>query len=132
MNILNKINKNMDPREYPDNDEGNLKLYYELELLRSGYEVVKAEDSLRRYATIIDELAERGLYVDFTSELQIDVMLRKVDWDELIGKPFGPFKDWGACMTHMTKPKSKGGEGYSKDTAEKVCGKMEAQHKEKE
>ena len=130
MNILNMINKNMCPREYPDDDEGNLKLYYELELLRSDYEVKKGVDSLRRYAVIIDELAERGLYVDFTSDLQIDTEMRKADWEDLIGKPFGPYKDWGECMSHMTKPKSKGGQGYSKETAEKVCGRMEAGHKE--
>jgi len=54
-----------------------------------------------------------------SEELEIDYIV-----DNLIAKPFGPFKNWGACMTHMQKPKGKGGGGYSKERAEKVCGRM--------
>jgi len=37
-------------------------------------------------------------------------------------KPIGPFADFDACMVHMTDV-----EGYDEETAQKICGKMEAE-----
>ena len=36
---------------------------------------------------------------------------------EILQKPFGPWKDWDACMSEMTGH-------YNKETAEKVCGAL--------
>ncbi len=95
---INKVDYSVRPEDIPDSNEGNLRLYYELELLRSGYEINKREDSLKRYATIIDELGNRGLFIDFSSELSIDKMMLKLDWDELISKPFADYKDFADCV----------------------------------
>lgn len=80
-----KINYDRSPRDYPDSDLGNLKMYYELELLRSNYESNRLMKQLTRYAVILDTLGNRGLYVDFDTDLAIDKALHKADWDELLG-----------------------------------------------
>jgi len=131
MTKMNRVNYSVEPRDIPDTDEGNLRLYYELELLRSNYESERLNKQLNRYIDTINVLAERGHLVDFSSDLEIDKATRKADWPEPITKPFGPFKSFGACMSHMTRPKSKGGGGYSKEKAQKVCGKMQAELGEK-
>ena len=46
------------------------------------------------------------------------------------GDPFAGFKNWGACISKMTKPKEEGGEGMSEESAEKVCGKLKEEHEE--
>jgi len=83
---LNRVNYDVDPNTIPDTDEGNLRLYYELELLRSAYESEGLEKQLHRYITIIDILGKRGLYWDFSSELAIDKATRRDDWG-IIMKP---------------------------------------------
>lgn len=40
--------------------------------------------------------------------------------------PIGPWKDWNACVSHMTEE-----EGYDKESAERICGSLE-QELEKE
>ena len=83
-NMLNKIQFEIEPMLYPDNDKGNLRLYYELELLKSYYETTECRTCLKRYVNIIDVLGERGSYVDFTSSLKIDKATRESDWDILL------------------------------------------------
>jgi len=39
---------------------------------------------------------------------------------ELIQKPFGPWKDWDACMAEMRQQ-------YDEETAKKVCGKLKSE-----
>lgn len=95
---INKVDYSVRPEDIPDSNDGNLRLYYELELLRSDYEINKNEDSLRRYATTIDELGNRGLFINFSSELAIDKTLLKLDWDELISKPFADYKNHADCV----------------------------------
>lgn len=46
------------------------------------------------------------------------------------GDPFAGFEDFDDCMSHMTKPKKEGGEGYDEETARKVCGELQAQHED--
>lgn len=95
----------MCPTTIPDTDEGNMRLYYELELLRSAYESDQGVEQLQRYAIIVDLMGNRGLYVDFGSDLAIDKMLMKVDWDELINKPFAGYKDFAACVRSVSARK---------------------------
>lgn len=66
----------------PDTDDGNLRLYYELELLRSNYQSDMLEKQIRRYIEILDVLGERGLWVDFSSDLKIDRDIHKRDWQK--------------------------------------------------
>jgi len=47
---------------------------------------------------------------------------------QVTGDPFAGFPDWDACIAHMTKPKDEGGEGYTKEQAEGVCGMLKAEH----
>jgi len=89
----------------PDTPDGNLRLYWELELLRSAYESDNGIEQLHRYATIVDLLGKRGLYVDFNTELSIDATLRKTDWDELISKPFAGYKNFAACVRSVSSRK---------------------------
>lgn len=49
---------------------------------------------------------------------------------QIASDPFAGFENFDACMAHMTKPKSEGGQGYSEETARKVCGKLQAQHED--
>lgn len=51
--------------------------------------------------------------------------------DNMMQKPFANFDNWDACITHMTKPKSDGGQGYDEETAKKVCGKLQSEHEGK-
>lgn len=111
---INKVDYSVSPDDIPDTNEGNLRLYYELELLRSVYEINKSEDALKRYATIIDELGNRGLFIDFSSELSIDKMMLKLDWDELISKPMGKYRDFADCVAR----------NQDKDDPEAYCGSI--------
>jgi len=49
----------------------------------------------------------------------------------IVGDPFAGFPDFDACVTQMTKPKKEGGQGYSEETARKVCGALQAKHEKK-
>lgn len=103
---INKVDYSVQPQDIPDSDEGNLRLYYELELLRGNYEISKSTESLSRYASIIDELGNRGLYVEFDPELAIDKMMMKLDWDELISKPFAGYENFDACVRSVSARKN--------------------------
>ena len=48
----------------------------------------------------------------------------------LSNDPFAGFPSWGACISHMTKPKKEGGQGYTEEQAERVCGKLKAEHED--
>jgi len=85
--MMNKIDFMRHPKEIPDTDEGNMRLYYELELLRSEYEGSRCPTRLQRYTQIIDTLGERGQFVKFNSDLAIDKDLRKYDWYDMVSKP---------------------------------------------
>lgn len=119
---LNQVNYTRHPREIPDTDEGNLRLYYELELLRSNYESAKLKKQLNRYIQIIDVLGERGLLAPFDSDLEIDKATRCSDWYEPIMKPIpSPGKDESQddfisrCMSAI------GGEYEDKKQAIAIC-----------
>ena len=84
---MNRVNYTRCPCDIPDTDEGNMRLYYELELLRSSYESEKLQKQLDRYIQIIDVLGERGLLVCFDTDLEIDKATRKSDWYDLLMKP---------------------------------------------
>ena len=99
---INKVDYSVQPQDIPDSDEGNLRLYYELELLRSKYESDRGVEQLQRYATIIDVLGKRGMYMDFDSDLAIDKSLLKTDWDELISKPFADYESFDACVRSVS------------------------------
>ena len=90
-NIINRIDFNKSPSEYPDSDRGNLKLYYELELLKSMYESNESDTYFSRYLAVMDTLGNRGHFIDFSSDLKIDKMTRASDWteyyDAVIQKP---------------------------------------------
>ena len=49
----------------------------------------------------------------------------------LVGDPFAGFSSFEDCVSKMMKPKSEGGQGYSEETAKKVCGKLKAEHEDK-
>lgn len=84
---LNRINYSLHPSMIPDTDDGNLRLYWELELLRSNYESGRLNKQLQRYIQIIDIMGNRGLTVDFSTDLEIDKATRKYDWYDIISKP---------------------------------------------
>ena len=96
--VLNKIDFNKSPHEYPDNDKGNLRLYYELELLKSTYEGTECVRHLNRYILIMDTLGNRGQYIDYSTDLKIDKAVRKSDWEILL-KPFADYKDFDDCVS---------------------------------
>ena len=130
---LNKVNYTRLPREIPDTDEGNLRLYYELELLRSNYESAKLKKQLDRYIQIIDVLGERGLHAPFDSDLAIDKATRRSDWYEPIMKPIpSPNKNESQndfisrCMGVI------GGEYEDKKQAVAICGSTWREHKKKQ
>jgi len=85
-NILNKIRFEVEPDLFPDNDKGNLRLFYELEMLKSYYEGTECPNCLDRYIRIIDTLGSRGHFVDFSTDLKIDKAASEIDW-EIILKP---------------------------------------------
>lgn len=103
---INKIDYTVHPQDIPDSDEGNLRLYYELELLRSKYESDIGPEQLQRYATIIDILGKRGRFINFNSELSIDKELLKENWDDIISKPFAGYKDFDACIRSVSSRKN--------------------------
>jgi hypothetical protein len=49
----------------------------------------------------------------------------------IMGDPFAGFENFAACLAHMTKPKSEGGQGYTEEQARKVCGMLQAKHEKK-
>jgi len=50
---------------------------------------------------------------------------------KFVGDPFAGFENFAACMAHMTKPKSEGGEGYTEEQAQQVCGKLKSEHEDR-
>ena len=42
--------------------------------------------------------------------------------------PFAGYPSFSACKADMTKPKEEGGQGYTEEQAEKVCGMLQAKH----
>ena len=46
--------------------------------------------------------------------------------------PFAGFENWADCIAQMTKPKSEGGQGYTKEQAEKTCGMLKAKYEEED
>ena len=83
---MNQIRYDVHPEMFPDNDMGNLRLFYELEMLKSYYEGTECSTCLERYIKIIDTLGSRGHYVNFSSDLKIDKATNETDW-EIILKP---------------------------------------------
>jgi len=94
MNRLNRINYVLHPDSVPDSDDGNLRLYWELELLKGVYESDKLEKHLTRYIQIVDVLGERGQFTQIDGDSEIEKVARKSDWYEMITKPIpAPGKD---------------------------------------
>ncbi len=102
---INKVDYSVRTEDVPDSNEGNLRLYYELELLRSRYESDEGAEQLQRYATIIDLLGKRGKYIDFNSDLAIDKIMMKSDWDDLISKPFAEWESMEHCIRSVSARK---------------------------
>ena len=132
MKRMNRVDYSRHPKDIPDTDTGNMRLYYELELLRSSYEGDKRPIQLSRYTQIIDTLAERGCYVGFNSDLAIDKDLRKYDWYDLITKPIPvpgekeKQKDFiSRCMSAI------GGEYEDKKQAAAICFSAFRRHRRK-
>jgi len=82
--MLNKIQFEIEPMFYPDTDKGNLRLFYELELLKSYYETTECSTCFERYLKIIDTLVDREQSVDFSTELKIDKAVRVVKVDSTV------------------------------------------------
>jgi len=123
MRQINKVDYMRHPKDIPDTDDGNMRLYYELELLRSSYESCECPTQLQRYTQIIDVLGERGLYVPFNTDLAIDVALRKYDWYDLISKPIpSPGKNESQSDFISRCMGSIGGEYEDKKQAVAICG----------
>jgi len=129
---LNKVNYAKHPKEYPDTDNGNYRLFFELELLRSEYETCKCPTKLQRYTQIIDTLGDRGQFVEFNSDLAIDKDLRKYDWYSMVSKPIptpgeGESQDAfiGRCMHAI------GDEYDDKKQAVAICYSTWRKHKNK-
>lgn len=53
-------------------------------------------------------LNKRGLYVDYDFDLKIDKMFMKVDWESLINKPFGGYKNMRDCIARNQGKKDPG------------------------
>ena len=120
--MMNRVDYMRHPREIPDTDEGNMRLYYELELLRSSYEGDRCPTKLQRYTQIIDTLGERGLFVDFNTNLSIDKDLRKYDWYDLINKPIPTPGQGESREKYISRCMSAiGGEYEDKKQAVAVC-----------
>ena len=103
---LNKINYEQPPYDIPDTDSGNLRLYWEQEVLRSTYESDKSEKQLERYIQIIDTLGERGQFVDLQCGCVIDKAVRETDWYEMITKPFAGYKNFDHCVRSVSRRKN--------------------------
>ena len=98
---LNKIRFNVEPRLFPNTNSGNLRLYYELELLKSYYENVESQKHLDRYLLVIDELMDRGLGVDFSTDMKIDKAVKTVKGvytEDVVQKPFADYEDFDDCV----------------------------------
>lgn len=94
MSRLNRINYMHHPDTIPDTDNGNLRLYWELELLKGTYESDKQEKHLERYIQIVDALGERGQFMKIDGDSEIEKVARRSDWYEMITKPIpAPGKD---------------------------------------
>jgi transcription elongation factor Elf1 len=151
--VLNKIDYTVSPERYMG-DEGALRLYYELDLLRSINISSRTLEESNRLEKIVDVLNARKLYIPDREQLlakvlhcphcnerlsESEILLRKcgnchglLKLDpQPVGKPFAGFEDWDACMRHMTKPKSEGGGGYDVETARRVCGSLQSEHEKK-
>ena len=127
---MNKVDYMRHPRDIPDTDEGNLRLYYELELLRSNYESDKLKKQLDRYIQIIDTLAERGLYIDYSTDLEIDKATRKSDWYEPLMKPIPTPGEKETQSDFISRCMSAiGGEYEDKTQAVAICAETYRRHK---
>lgn len=94
MSGLNKINYLFHPDTIPDTDDGNLRLYWELELLKGAYEGDRLAKHIERYIQIVDVLGERGQFMKIDGDSAIEKVARKSDWYEMITKPIpAPGKD---------------------------------------
>jgi len=123
MRQINKVDYMRHPNDIPDTDEGNMRLYYELELLRSAYESEKLSKQIQRYTQIIDVLGERGLYVPFNTDLAIDVDLRKYDWYDMITKPIPTPGEKESQSDFISRCMDAiGGEYEDKKQAVAICG----------
>jgi len=100
--ILNKIRFDVEPELYPDNDTGNLRLYFELELLKSHYETTECPTCFDRYLCVLDTLIERGHQVDFSTDLKIDKSVRTVKPEEVL--PEETKKVQGDIHIHLDSP----------------------------
>jgi len=91
---INLIDYFLIPADVPDTDDGNLRLYWELELLKGAYESDKQEKYLERYIRIVDVLGERGQFMKVDGDSEIEKVARQSDWYEMITKPIpSPRKD---------------------------------------
>lgn len=94
MTELNRINYLHHPDTIPDTDDGNLRLYWELELLKGAYEGDRLAKQITRYIQIVDVLGERGQFMKIDGDSAIEKVARKSDWYEMITKPIpAPGKD---------------------------------------
>jgi len=87
MERLNRINYSLHPSMIPDTDDGNFRLYWELELLKGFFESDRLNKHLERYIMIIDVLGERGQFMMPYGDSEIEKVARKSDWYEIITKP---------------------------------------------
>ena len=132
MTQMNKVDYLRHPRDIPDTDEGNLRLYFELELLRSNYESDREQKQLQRYTQIIDVFGERGLYVPFNTDLAIDKDLRKYDWYDLISKPIPSPGEKETQSDFISRCMSAiGGEYEDKKQAVAICGSTWRENRKK-
>ena len=101
-NILNRIRFDVEPDLYPDTDKGNLRLFYELEILKSQYEYTESSKYFDRYMETIDTLIQRGYQTDFSTDTKIDKAVRTVrtvlSEPEVVQKPFADYKDFADCV----------------------------------
>jgi len=87
MGRLNRINYSLHPSTIPDTDDGNFRLYWELELLKGFFESDRLNKHLERYIQIIDVLGERSQFMKIDGDSEIEKVARKSDWYEMITKP---------------------------------------------
>ena len=82
---LNKVDFKIDPNSIPNTDEGNLKLYHELGLLKIDYDEAPNKATLARYEAVLGILEKRELHVDYEEESEIDKATHEPS--EVIQKP---------------------------------------------
>ena len=122
-NILNRIRFDVEPDLYPDTDKGNLRLFYELEMLKSYYEGAECSNCLERYIQIIDTLGSRGHFVDFSTDLKIDKATNETDW-EIILKPIptpNAGEERGAFISRCIRELSHKDPERKKDQVAAIC-----------